>query len=247
MSDKVYGRKIIRMPEGKITDIPDVTKGFLVLLIFFLAGLVIGSIVTGLIVHRMDRKAVEKEKTTISISASEEAEMKPYGSTPGLVDEEGKTFDWSSGEELGFKTLDIPLDEDLQQFTYCLAYCYNIDYSLMLAVMEKESGYEPGLISQTHDYGLMQINRCNHKWLSETLDIGNFLDPKQNIRAGMYIFSELFEKYGDDPSKVLMAYNMGEGNAQVFWKQGITSTDYTKKVFENQKKIKERMGMNDDN
>ena len=44
-----------------------------------------------------------------------------------------------------------------------------------------------------------------------------------------------------------MAYNMGEGNAQVFWKQGITSTDYTKKVFENQKKIKERMGMNDDN
>lgn len=40
----------------------------------------------------------------------------------------------------------------------------------------------------------MQINQCNHEWLSSTLGVSNFLDPMENILCGIYIISGHLEK-----------------------------------------------------
>lgn len=108
-------------------------------------------------------------------------------------------------------TTEIPVTfgEDLQEFTYYLSAAYDIDYTLVLAIISKESAFMPDGISSTNDYGLMQINACNHEWLTEELGITDFIDPYENIKAGLFILRGLFEKY-DSTSKVLMAYNMGE-------------------------------------
>ena len=136
-----------------------------------------------------------------------------------------------------FKAVDCALDVDVQEFTYYLSYGYNIDFYLIMALMEQESMYDADTISSTGDYGLMQINKCNHEWLSEELGITDFLDPYQNVMAGTYEIHRLFEKY-DDANKVLMAYNMGEGGARKLWNQGIYETDYTRSIAEKYEAIK---------
>ena len=126
----------------------------------------------------------------------------------------------------------IPLSYELQQYTYDLCVEYGIEeyYPLVLAVMQCESNYTPDVISRSNDYGIMQINACNHAWLMETLGIVDFLDPYQNIEAGVYMLSSLLNKY-DDSAKALMAYNRGETGARRKWEAGIYTSDYSDKVL----------------
>lgn len=133
-----------------------------------------------------------------------------------------------------FTPMDVPLDADLQEFIFYLSAAYEIDPTLVMAVIKTESNFDPNAVGRTNDYGLMQINRINHQWLHDELGVTNFLDPYDNVKSGMFILRKLFEKY-EDPAKVLMAYNMGEGGAARLWKQGVYETNYTKTVFANQR------------
>ena len=139
-------------------------------------------------------------------------------------------------------TLDCPLDEVTQHMIQQKCAEYDVDYSLVMAIIFKESSFRPNLISSTNDYGLMQINKVNHKWLSEELGITDFLNPEENVTAGIYMLDQLSDKY-EDRSKVLMAYNMGETGAKRLWAQGIYSTDYSEGVLQvADKYAKEMMG-----
>lgn len=142
------------------------------------------------------------------------------------------SLDWGAGD-LEYIPLTDKLDTDIQEFIFYLCAGYNLDFSLVMALIQQESEFNPNVISSTNDYGLMQINRTNHAWLSETLGISDFLDPYQNVRAGTFVLRKLFERY-DDTNMVLMAYNMGEGNASKLWAQGIYSTSYTENVARKQ-------------
>lgn len=126
----------------------------------------------------------------------------------------------------------IPLSEELQQYTYdmCTYYMIPEHYELVLAMMWQESNYTPDTVSSTNDYGIMQINQCNHAWLKEQLGITDFLDAKQSIESGTYIISKLLHKYGDE-HKALMAYNMGEGGASNVWSAGNYSSEYSRGVI----------------
>lgn len=126
---------------------------------------------------------------------------------------------------------DVPLPQDLQKYIRDVCVECGVSEKLVLAVIEVESGFEPDVISSTNDYGLMQINVCNHEWLSQEIGVTDFLDPKQNIQAGVYMLSALMDKY-DDVSHVLIAYNCGEGGAKELWDQGITETAYSRKVLQ---------------
>ena len=138
------------------------------------------------------------------------------------------------------------LDDETQQMIVEKCAEYNIDFAFTMAVMFRESSFRPNVISSDgSDYGLMQINKINHERLSEELGITNFLDPEQNVTAGLYMLQDLFEKY-EDPAKVLMAYNMGETGAKRYWNKGIYSTDYAEDILQQadiyNAEIAERMG-----
>lgn len=127
--------------------------------------------------------------------------------------------------EDGIRT-DIPVEYQDYVWNLLKEYGHEDQYELVLAMIYHESGYNISLVSKTNDYGLMQINQCNHKWLRETLGITNFLDPYQSIDAGVYMISKLFDKY--DAEQALVCYNMGEGGAL---RKGITSSKYSRGVF----------------
>lgn len=135
------------------------------------------------------------------------------------------------------KMYDIPLSEELQEYTYNLCKENNLDYELILAIMDQESDFREDVVSRTYDYGIMQINAVNHDWLRVALSIEDFLDAKQNILAGVFILQGLSEKY-EDAHKVLMAYNMGEYGAQKKWEQGILESNYSKLIVERADELK---------
>lgn len=121
------------------------------------------------------------------------------------------------------------LDFKLQEYTYVLCVEYGItDYfTLILCQLFYESSYRPTAISKTNDYGIAQINTCNHEWLSKKLGITDFLDPKQSILCNIYMMSGYIEKYG--PEKALTKYNTGKAktpnkyakNIMYMWENGV--------------------------
>ena len=112
---------------------------------------------------------------------------------------------------------------------------------MVLALMDRESDYTASAISKTNDYGIMQINRINHEWLTEELGTTDFLNPEQNIRCGVYMLAELAKKY-DDPHRVLMAYNMGEKGAREYTAKGNTSSAYSRYIMEQRDKLLQEGG-----
>ena len=161
-------------------------------------------------------------------AAQEERNTTPYGTRDGKTLSGEGTYEYMSDN--AFTPLKCALPENLQEFTYYLCEAYYIDFDFVMGLMFTESSFQTEVISGTNDYGLMQINECNHAELSDKLGITDFTEPYQNIRAGMYILRRLFEKY-DEPALVCMAYNMGEYGASVLWEKGIYETAYSQKVL----------------
>lgn len=229
--DRTYGRKVIRDGHGvRQTQKKNYARRFFVMMgVSFFLGVLFGSIVTGIVVHKHDMKLLMAEP--VSQTEAETIRHEPYGSGDNRVLTDDTGFYWQA-DTSGFVPLDVPMDEELQAFVYALSTDYDIDWTLVMALIDHESDYRTNVISKTNDYGLMQINVCNHDWLSERLGVTDFLDAKQNIRSGLYVLHWLFQKYDGNVHKVLMAYNMGENTAERLWDSGVTSTAYSRTITE---------------
>lgn len=135
--------------------------------------------------------------------------------------------------------LDSKVAKKYQKIAYEMSCKYDVDFPLVLALIEIESGAKADVISTTNDYGLMQINECNHRWLSDRLGTKDFLEPRENIEAGCYMLARYFKVY-DRTSEVLMAYNLGGKKANELIRNGIHETEYSKKIMEREKEMIEK-------
>lgn len=133
---------------------------------------------------------------------------------------------------------DIPLDEKLQDYIRKECQEADIDMELVLAVIQVESNFDSNVVSDTNDYGLMQINKVNHESLQKKLSIYDFLDPYDSARAGIYMLNKL--DWCENDIQRLMCYNMGVSGAKRAWSKGIQETEYTKKVLEAKKEMKDK-------
>ena len=125
---------------------------------------------------------------------------------------------------------DIQLSEELQHYTQDVCEEYGVSYPLVIAIMKKESEFRSDAVSATNDYGIMQINGWNHEWLEGALGITDWLDPQQNILAGVYMLAQ-FNGY-EDVHQILMSYNCGPSGAKKLLAEGVYSTAYSRSVVE---------------
>ena len=213
-----YSRNIKKASIGKRVLISWVV----VAIIFSLVGLGIGAISA-------------KSGSSPPPKTTSKNEILIFGKPDWKIFEGEMPVEWACGD-LKFVPLDVPMDEDLQEFVFYLSATYEMDFTFVMALIQQESGFRSDVVSATNDYGLMQINEVNHQYLKEQLEIADFLNPYDNIRAGMFILRKLFEKY-ETPAKVLMAYNMGEGGASRLWEQGIFEINYSKSVLQIQREL----------
>ena len=217
---------------GKYLKVPKYRKHYLSFCTYFIVGILVGAFIILGAAHMNSKEPVEPV----------------YGIIEGRQVVEEVSFEWKSDMEVDFVPLDVPMDEEMQEFVYYLSNEHNIDFPFVMALINQESSFREDVVSGTNDFGLMQINEVNHRRLYKTLGVTDFLDPYENIRSGVFILGQLFEKY-QDPAKVLMAYNMGETGASRLWNKGIYSTDYVEDILlqadKYNQEIQERMGEND--
>lgn len=176
-------------------------------------------------------------KAISTVSKEDGSKTLIYGRYDGVIFE-GKIQEVKSGVE--FVPLDVPINEDLQEFIYYLSEGYEIDFTFVMALIQQESSFRVDVISGSNDYGLMQVNKKNHALITEALGVTDFLEPYNNVRSGMFILRKLFEKY-ETPEKVLMAYNLGESGASRLWEQGIFEINYSKNILQYQLKFNEEI------
>lgn len=138
----------------------------------------------------------------------------------------------------GFREYNISLPVEQQKYAYNLCQQYGIQYELFLAVMYKESGFNPNAVGGGNSYGLCQIHVSNHANLSRKLGVSNFLNPYDNMTAGAYLLAHYLNaassKVSGDAVEVygLNAYNMGEGAYYNYcYSQGILNRGYSNSVI----------------
>lgn len=124
---------------------------------------------------------------------------------------------------------DVPLTNETQDYIFEVSEKYGVPSAVIVAIIERESNYDPNATGSAGEQGYMQIHPCNFSWLKQTVGVTDFYDPEQNILCGVYMLSGLFEKYGT-VNEVLMAYNCGEAGAQRLWNNGVTETEYCTKI-----------------
>jgi hypothetical protein len=124
---------------------------------------------------------------------------------PGLSD--GVTYDLSYRRQRGplfASSYDAIIDAESRR--------YNVDASLVSAVIRAESNFEPRSVSRKGARGLMQLMPAT----ARRLGVGRPFDPRANVRGGVRYLRELADRFDNRPELVLAAYNAGESAVESF-------------------------------
>ncbi len=83
---------------------------------------------------------------------------------------------------------------------------YNVDASLVSALIRAESNYQAHAVSRKGARGLMQLMPAT----ARRLDVRRPFDPTSNVRGGVRYLKALLDRFKHNPELVLAAYNAGE-------------------------------------
>ena len=89
---------------------------------------------------------------------------------------------------------------------------YGVSQSLIKAVIQAESGYNPNAVSPKGASGLMQLMPNT----ARSLKVGNSFDPKDNVEGGVRYLRFLLDTFRGNVSLAVAAYNAGLGKVAKF-------------------------------
>lgn len=115
----------------------------------------------------------------------------------------------------------------------------NVRPELVAAVVKAESRFKPTARSGAGAVGLMQLVPRTGRWMGAR-DLTN---PQQNVAAGAKYLKYLSERFDGNETKIIAAYNAGEGNVKRFG--GVPpfreTRNYVKKVRNYEAEFKNRV------
>ena len=88
----------------------------------------------------------------------------------------------------------------------------NLRPELVAAIVQQESKFKPTARSHMGAQGLMQLVPKTGRWMGAT----KLMNPAQNIMAGAKYLRYLHDQFNGNETKVIAAYNAGEGNVRRF-------------------------------
>ena len=105
-----------------------------------------------------------------------------------------------------------------------------LDEDFVKAVINQESGFNPKATSHCGAMGLMQLMPAT----AQGLGVTDAYDAEQNIQGGTKYLKGLMDRFGNDKSLALAAYNAGPGNVKKYG--GIPPFSATKCFIKNVKR-----------
>ena len=117
-----------------------------------------------------------------------------------------------------------PLKYSSEIFSACDE--FEIDKSLIFAVIKTESGFDREAVSNKGAVGLMQLKPSTAEYVAKKLGVKEYslFDAKDNVRLGVFYLKSLIIKFGDVKT-ALCAYNAGEGKVTLWLKNSDYSRD----------------------
>ena len=123
-----------------------------------------------------------------------------------------------------------PVSSSLEKSVDRHAGKYGVSKRLVKAVIQAESGGNPGALSPKGAQGVMQLMPATAK----RFDVSDPWDPDQNIEGGVKYLAHLLDVYKGDTTRAVAAYNAGEGAVDRFG--GVPpyreTRDYVRKVMD---------------
>lgn len=100
------------------------------------------------------------------------------------------------------------LEEKYETIINKIATSHNVDVNLIKAIIRVESLYNPRAVSSNgSSHGLMQLTRGTAK----RFGVKNIYDPYENILGGVRYIVHLRSIFGENYTRILASYNVGEG------------------------------------
>jgi soluble lytic murein transglycosylase-like protein len=120
--------------------------------------------------------------------------------------------------------------DEINSLAETMAKKQGVSPSLVKAVIQNESGYDPDAVSPKGAMGLMQLMPQT----AETLGVADPFSPEDNIRGGVKMLKDLLSAYKGDYTKAVAAYNAGKETVDKYngtppYKE---TQDYVKRVID---------------
>jgi soluble lytic murein transglycosylase-like protein len=115
-------------------------------------------------------------------------------------------------EYFPLRAAEAPSDSPFAQLIRAAAQKHGVDEELITSVITAESAFNPRAISRKQARGLMQLMPAT----ASQLAVSDAFDPAQNVDAGARYLKLLLEKYGQDLTLALAAYNAGPDRVAQF-------------------------------
>lgn len=190
----------------------------------------------------------------ISKSEASISEYTPYDDPDNYI-YPYNTMSVDMGTELyesGFRYYHIPKEyideggcfpEVVQAYLWRLCEEKDINYYIVVAIIEKESRYRYDAVTGNGKIkGYMQIYENWHRERMEAEGVTDLYNPYENIRVGLSFLEELTDGgINADYHYVLMSYNMGESKAKALYKKGIYSTEYSENILQRAQGIQQEL------
>jgi soluble lytic murein transglycosylase-like protein len=149
------------------------------------------------------------------------------------VDESGVIYYTNLPETKSYKKVisekkDAPVSTDYSQIIHDMSSKYDVEPSLIRAIITVESNWNYNAVSNKGAIGLMQLMPSTAK----DMDVSNPFNPEENIEGGTRYLRFLLDKFNDLPM-ALAAYNAGPKTVEYYnGIPSITETErYVKKVL----------------
>ena len=159
--------------------------------------------------------------------------------------------DWGSEVyEEGYRYFQIPdeykrsggcFPEVVQVYLWSLCQQKGIDYYMVVAMIEHESGYRWDCTGDHgNSKGYMQIYEKWHRERMAEEGCVDLYEPYGNLRVGLNFLEEIWSQYYESSGAncCLMVYNMGAQTARSNWAQGVYSTSYSRGILARAEEIK---------
>lgn len=101
----------------------------------------------------------------------------------------------------------LPPESAFEELIHEAANRFKLAPTLIRAVIQAESGFDPRAVSSAGAKGLMQLMPA----LAAEMGVANVFDPRENIMAGAQYLSALIGEQNGDVALALASYNAGPG------------------------------------